>query len=110
MCVIGKADAQWGTLLDNLHVHPEIKGHCIGTVLMYKACAWVQANFPQSGLHLWVFEANYPARRFYERLGATNQHREIVEIAGGGTAPALRYVWGSIEQLVGLKKDVQSST
>ena len=69
--VIGKADAQWGALLHNLHVRPEMKVQGLGTKLMHKAGEWVQANFPQSGLHLWVFEANYPARRFYEQLGAT---------------------------------------
>ena len=110
VCVIAKADAQWGALLDNLHVRPEIKGHGIGTSLLYKAGAWLQANFPQSGLHLWVFEANDPARRFYERLGATNQHREVEEVTGGGTAPSLRYVWARVERLVGFKKDVQSRT
>jgi len=107
VCVIAKADAQWGALLDNLHVRPDMKGHGIGTALIYKAGKWVQANFPQSGLHLWVFEANHPARRFYERLGATNQQREIGEVTGGGTAPVLHYVWTSVEQLVELKKDLQ---
>ena len=107
VCVIANADAQWGALLDNLHVRPEMKGMGIGTELLYKAGAWVQANFQESGLHLWVFEANYPARRFYERLGATNHHREIGEVTGGGTAPVLRYVWASVEWHLRLKKDMQ---
>ena len=110
VCVIANVDDEWGALLDNLHVRPELKGHGIGTELICKAGSWVQANFPESGLHLWVFEANYQARRFYERLGAINQHREIGEVTGGGTAPSLRYVWRSVDQLVGLKKDVQSFT
>jgi len=104
VCVIGKADAQWGALLDNVHVRPEIKGQGLGTELMHKAGTWVQSKFPQSGLHLWVFEANYPARRFYERLGATKEHREVGEVTGGGTAPVLRYVWASIAPLLELKK------
>jgi GNAT superfamily N-acetyltransferase len=104
LCVIGEADAQWGALLDNVHVRPEMKGQGLGTELMHKAGEWVQANFPQSGLHLWVFEANYPARRFYERLGATKEHREVGEVTGGGTAPVLRYVWASIAPLLELDK------
>jgi GNAT superfamily N-acetyltransferase len=105
LSVIGEADAQWGALLDNIHVCTEIKGQGLGTVLMHKAGTWVQSNFPHSGLHLWVFEANYPARRFYERLGATKEHREVGEVAGGGMAPVLRYVWESIEPLLKLVKE-----
>ena len=104
LCVIGEADVQWGALLDNLHVRPEIKGQGLGTVLMHKAGTWVQSKFPHSGLHLWVFEVNYPARRFYERLGATKEHREVGEVTGGGTAPVLRYVWASIVPLLELNK------
>ena len=104
LCVIGEADAQWGALLDNIHVRPEIKGQGLGTALMHKAGTWVQSEFPHSGLHLWVFEANYPARRFYERLGATKEHREVGEVTGGGTAPVLRYVWASIAPLLELDK------
>jgi GNAT superfamily N-acetyltransferase len=110
VCVFGKADGQWGALLDNLHVRPEMKGQGLGTELMHKAGAWIQANFPQSGLHLWVFEANYPARRFYERLGATNQGREVGEVQGGGTVTSLRYVWASVEPLLELKKDARTRT
>jgi len=98
--VIGEADERWGALLDNIHVLPEIRGQGLGTQLMNKAGTWVQSKFPQSSLHLWVFEANYPARRFYERLGATKEHREVGEVTGGGTAPVLRYVWESIEPLL----------
>jgi len=104
LCVIGEADAQWGALLDNVHVRPELKGQGLGTEFMHKAGTWVQSNFPQSGLHLWVFEANYPARRFYERLGATKEHREVGEVTGGGMAPVLRYVWASIAPLLELDK------
>ena len=104
-CVIGEADARWGALLDNIHILPEIKRQGLGTQLMDKASRWVQSHFPQSGLHLWVFEANYPARRFYERLGATKEHREVGEVTGGGTAPVLRYVWESIEPLLKLVKE-----
>ena len=105
LCVIGEADARWGALLDNIHVLPEIKGQGLGTELMNKAGTWVQSYFPHSGMHLWVFEANYPARRFYERLGATKEHREVGEVTGGGTAPVLRYVWESIEPLLKLVKE-----
>jgi len=108
VCVFGKADAQWGALLDNIHVRPEMKGQGLGTELMHKAGAWVQANFPQSGLHLWVFEVNYPARRFYERLGATNQCREVGEVPCSGTVPSLRYVWASVAPLLELKKDTRT--
>ncbi len=110
ICISGKADAQWGALLDNLHVRPEMKGRGLGTELMHKAGTWVKAHFPGSGLHLWVFEANYTARRFYEQLGATNQGRVVEEVPGGGVVTSLRYVWPSVEPLLELKKDALTST
>ena len=77
---------------------------------MHKAGAWVKAHFPGWGLHLWVFEANYPARRFYEQLGATNQGWVVEEVPGGDAVTSLRYVWPSVEPLLELKKDALTST
>jgi len=51
-------------VLEKLYVDPEAQSRGIGTVLLDQA----KALRPE-GLHLWVFQKNENARRFYERHG-----------------------------------------
>jgi ribosomal protein S18 acetylase RimI-like enzyme len=83
-------DPQWGTLIENLHAAPGRHGLGIGRSLLRWVCAQVP---PEEPLHLFVYDANAAARRFYDRLGGTAQAR-MEEIAPDGR-PALvwRYVW-----------------
>jgi GNAT superfamily N-acetyltransferase len=92
-CAFGDDDPRWGTLLDNIHVDPARKRTGIGTLLIREIARWADGAYSGSGFYLWVLEANAPARRFYERHGATNAEKRIHEPPGGGTVSALRYVW-----------------
>src|SRR3954453_23067812 len=47
-------DAQWGALLDNLHVSHGLKGGGVGTRLMAETAAAVIEARPGRPLHLWV--------------------------------------------------------
>ena len=89
-CVLHDADPSWGPLLDNLHVAPEMKGQGIGRLLFN---AVRQAVAPASQFHLWVLEANAPARRFYERLGGVEVERRLVDVTTSVAALQLRYLW-----------------
>ena len=100
-CAFGDHDPRWGTLLDNIHVDPARKHSGIGTQLIREVSAWTRDQHPSSGLHLWVLEANAPARRFYERLGATNVERATSTPPGGGTVVSLRYAWTNPVAIVG---------
>jgi ribosomal protein S18 acetylase RimI-like enzyme len=100
VCVFLDEDARWGALVDNLHVHPELKGRGIGRRLMAQAASWVIDRRPASALHLWVFEDNHSAKGFYERLGGTAVERVVDAAADGNDIPAVRYVWKSPAQLV----------
>ena len=67
-------------VLERLYVEPAEQGRGIGTALLDKA-----KELRPGGLHLWVFQKNEGARRFYERHsfhlvkltdGAHNMERE----------------------------------
>src|SRR5262249_29205966 len=77
VCAILDEDPTWGAMIDNLHVLPACKGMGVGRALMHEAAAWVQHERPASRLHLWVYEQNHEARRFYERLGAATITRVV---------------------------------
>ena len=81
-------DEHWGSMLDNLHVLPEHKGHGLGRSLMRELVAQLAEAGTAAGLYLWVYEANAGACRFYERLGAVRLNAEVVDTAGGGRARA----------------------
>ena len=99
-CAFGHDDPQWGTLLDNIHVEPMHKRSGIGTQLIREIAAWTREAHPSCGLHLWVLEANAPARSFYERLGATNVERTTSNPPGGGTVVSFRYAWPHLATLI----------
>ncbi|MEX0785408.1 MAG: GNAT family N-acetyltransferase, partial [Dehalococcoidia bacterium] len=91
-------DPEWGTLLDNLHVRPELKRSGIGTKLVVESAARVQALGSELGLYLWVLEGNANAQRFYDALGGRVVGRSTSP-EGGGSAPSLRYWWPQLELL-----------
>ena len=93
ICAFGNEDDKWGSCIDNLHVAPERKRKGIGTALIKEAADWLKTYYPQNGVYLWVMEANGPARRFYEGLGASNVGVVDLQDPAGGSAPNCRYVW-----------------
>ena len=94
VCVYGREDSNWGALIDNLHVAEGFHRQGIGTTLMQHAFQWLNTCFPNDPVYLWVMENNYPARKFYEQLGA--MQAELVDKpnpAGDGSAMNCRYTW-----------------
>ena len=100
-CGFLEADPEWGCLLDNLHVVPDLKGKGLGRQLMSAVAQQVLRSNPSSRLHLWAYEQNLAARRFYERLGGINTLRHA-ELAPDGTeVNAVRYCWSELSGLAG---------
>jgi len=100
ICVFGGEDPIWGSCIDNLHVSSSRKRSGLGMALMQHAAAWLSRHHPQVPVYLWVMEANSGARRFYERLGASNAGTFEKSNPSGGSAPNCRYVWAGPEQLI----------
>lgn len=92
-CAFLDADPEWGTLLDNLHVIPGLKGKGLGRQLMAAVAENVRQHADHSLLHLWVYEQNTQARGFYERLGGVITDSVAEEAPDGSRVNALRYAW-----------------
>lgn len=94
-CTYANDHPQWGTLLDNLHVHPSTKGKGVGSALLSDVAQQCHRQTPVSGLYLWVLDANQNARRFYERHGGRLAGEELWSPPDGGSIKRLRYAWSA---------------
>ncbi len=103
-CGFLDADAEWGCLLDNLHVVPELKGQGLGRQLMREVAEWVLHSKSNRRLHLWVYEQNLAARRFYERLGGVITMRHAEPALDGTQVNAVRYCWSELASLAGRRR------
>lgn len=98
--LLGRADPTWGTLVDNLHVVPGLKGRGIGRLLLEAAAHETRRRFPDDRVYLYVFEQNHAARRFYASVGGREVEHGIVEPPGGGSQVHWRVAWDDAEQLL----------
>jgi ribosomal protein S18 acetylase RimI-like enzyme len=99
-CAFLDADAEWGTLLDNLHVLPGLKGRGLGRRLISAVAEHIRRHGLHSMLHLWVYEQNVQARGFYERLGGIVSDCVCEAAPDGSRVNALRYGWRELSLLV----------
>ena len=97
VCSYCDFDPAWGSLIDNLHVLPGMRGRGIGEQLLRHAVEQLASRQSTLGLHLWVFEANVDALRFYERLGGRVVERNQAKMAAANGKPVLRVHWTSLE-------------
>ncbi|WP_340203156.1 GNAT family N-acetyltransferase [Ascidiimonas sp. W6] len=95
VCLIPNHDEKWGALLDNIHVHPKLKGTGVGKKLFLDTLKTAQSLSTTTAMYLWVFDQNIAAIKFYENLGG--KHMETIEeyVPGGGKARIRRYAWRS---------------
>jgi ribosomal protein S18 acetylase RimI-like enzyme len=94
ICAYADHHAEWGSLIDNLHVARSFKGKGFGRALMTQAAAWLSDRSPDHGVYLLVLEANVAAREFYERLGG-HMAEITVEPLGGTLLRTCRFTWPS---------------
>lgn len=85
-------DPDWGDYIDNLHVAPDLKGGGLGRQLMQNVARRL-AGGPVRPLHLWVLDANEPAKRFYARLGAEFTDQRMDDSLAGEQHLVWRCVW-----------------
>ena len=99
VCGYLDSDPVWGSLIDNLHVLPQTRSRGIGERLLRTAARQLLAKGPGRGLHLWVFEANEAAVRFYKRHGGEVVEREFSKMPAAGRKAVLRVHWPTLAQM-----------
>lgn len=99
ICVLTDEDPVWGGRVDNLHVSPGLRGRGIGERLLRQAAGELEREGTSPGLHLWVFESNLKARRFYERLGANAVESARSQIPSARGQAVLRLHWPDVRTL-----------
>jgi ribosomal protein S18 acetylase RimI-like enzyme len=108
--MLGGDDATWGTLIDNLHVMPGLKGRGIGRRLLEAAALETARRHPGERVHLFVFDANAAARRFYASIGGREVERGLVDPPGGGSQVHWRVVWDDADRLLASLRSVPKSS
>ncbi len=98
-------DAQWGSLLDNLHVAHGRQRRGIGSALLSYAAHSITQLSATDAMYLWVLEQNTAAQAFYTAHGGKPAERVLVQPPGGvperlnGQPAKLRYVWSTVQSL-----------
>lgn len=93
ICIIAEEDSQYGSLIDNLHVHPDFKRKGLGKQLLQRGIDWAKSNYPASSVYLWVYTVNTNAILFYEKMEGKNVGTKVLNNPDGGAAPACRILW-----------------
>jgi ribosomal protein S18 acetylase RimI-like enzyme len=99
-CILGGYD-RWGSLVDNLHVHPDALRQGLGRRVLREAAAlMVDGPFAAMPVHLTVYEQNTRAIAAYESYGGRLVERPTKRQPDGGTYDLRRYLWDSPAALV----------
>jgi ribosomal protein S18 acetylase RimI-like enzyme len=97
ICAHRDYDKTWGNWIDNLHVLPSMRGRRIGEQLLSSMAELLARQRAVTGLHLWVFQENVAALRFYERMGGKIVGRDHSRIPAASGKVVLQIYWPSAE-------------
>lgn len=100
MCAYFNESGQFGTLLDNLHVLPDMKGRGFGTALIGSLAQAIVARQLTGGMYLWVLQQNTKAIGFYKSLGGLHTETVTENGMGDSTITKLRFYWHSVNILL----------
>lgn len=96
--VMDTPQKKYEALLDNLHVHPDLKGQGVGGKLM-KEVALRLIDSGRTSFYLWVLKGNTPAELFYKAKGARVEDRGT-GMFGGQEIEETRFVWDDLRVLI----------
>ncbi|MHA6621194.1 GNAT family N-acetyltransferase [Pseudonocardia sp. DLS-67] len=97
--VILDDDAEWGSLVDNVHVAHLHQRTGIGTALLADAAQGIRERATNPATYLWVLKQNAAAQQFYRARGGACVEEAPVAPPGGvasrlnGAPAKLRIAW-----------------
>lgn len=99
-CILAAHD-DWGSLIDNLHVRPDVLRRGFGRDVLRETATRL-AGGPHADLpvHLTVYEQNSRAIAAYESYGGRLVEHPTTLQPDGGTCLLRRYLWDSPAELV----------
>lgn len=100
-CILAGGDPRWGSLVDNLHVRPDVLRRRLGR-RVFREAARLMIGGPHEAtpLHLTVYEQNARARAAYESWqGRLVEHPTKLQ-PDGRRYPLRRYLWDGPAALV----------
>lgn len=95
ICLFGSNHNKHGSIIDNLHVLPNVKGKGVGKALLEQAAKWLLANYPDVGVYLEVLEVNQKAIAFYEYKGAHYIDRSVWHTPCDNDVDEFIYGWST---------------
>lgn len=100
ICVYADKSDTLGSLLDNLHVHPNAKGQGIGKRLIQQATQWLKQHATHPSLYLEVLAGNEHAIVIYEKLGAKRIKDGVWHAPCGSQVEEYVYQWQDLNALL----------
>jgi len=97
--MFGEQDSEWGSFLNNLHVHHSHQRMGIGTRLLHACARLCIERYRHAGLYLWVAQTNDKAQRFYLRHGALNYGEGLWASPEARQVGLYRFAWPDVRQL-----------
>ena len=92
-CIYLDDDPDFGTLIDNFHVCPDMQRSGIGKRLFRQSAQIILDHAKSKKLYLWVFESNKNARSVYEKLNGTLFETVNKKHEDGTVARVCRFTW-----------------
>jgi len=99
ICAYGNKHDDYGTIIDNLHVHADFKGKGIRKTLLGAAASWAANHYKNVGLYLEVLDCNVKAIGFYESLGAKKLSSGYWQTPCGNKVKEHIYHWPTVPEI-----------
>lgn len=99
ICVYAAHHPEYGSLIDNLHVEPNMKGKGIGSLLMQQAAQWLEQQHPDVGVYLEVLACNTKAAQFYQSRQGQNTASGYWSTPCGNQVEEFIYTWENPRRL-----------
>lgn len=100
ICLYLDQHAQWGSIVDNLHISQHNKGQGLGAMLLTHAATMVQQHAQSTGMYLEVLAANHKAQAFYQHMGGENIHAQQWVAPEGSLVDEYVYRWPTLTRFI----------